>query len=92
MPKEPKEPVEGSEAEETKESKSEEAAEQGGEGVTVSEEYQKKAHHVTHKATKHELDHLRSKMHGREDDLRKEEDAKKPKGKGFDASDMPSVD
>lgn len=46
------------------------------EGVDVSEDYQKMAHEVTHKASKHEIGHLRSKMNAREDDMRKEENKK----------------
>ena len=42
-------------------------------GVDVSEEYQSAAHKITHKATKHELSHLRSKMNDREDAMRQEE-------------------
>ena len=42
-------------------------------GVTVSEDYQRKAHEVTHKATRHHLNHLQSKMDDRRAELSKEE-------------------
>lgn len=65
-----------------------ESSRESDDGITVSEEYQKKAHEVTHKATKHHLNHLRGKMNEREDEIRKEEESKKPKDKApkeFDA-------
>jgi cell envelope opacity-associated protein A len=53
-------------------------------GVDVSEEFQTKAHHLVHKASKHELHHLRRKMDDRHDVLREEErkaeETKKAKG------------
>lgn len=72
--------------------KEEKAPEEGGsesseEGVDVSEDYQKMAHEVTHKASKHEIGHLRSKMNAREDDMRKEESKK---DKDFDMKDAPA--
>ena len=69
-----------------------EESEGGGEGVTVSEEFQKKAHGLIHKASKHEAKHLRDRVSAREDELRQEE-MKSQKGKTpseFSASDMPS--
>ena len=50
-------------------------------GVTVSEDYQKKAHGLVHKASKHELAHLRARVSDREDKLRKEEMAKEAEDK-----------
>ena len=43
--------------------------------VPVSEEFQKHAHKLTHKASKHHLQHLRSMINEREDALREEEQA-----------------
>ena len=51
-------------------------------GVTVPEEFQKQAHALVHKAPKAHLSHLRDRINIREDELRQEEMAKKPKGKG----------
>lgn len=67
----------------------------GSEGVDISEDYQKQAHAITHKASKHELSHLRSKMNNREDEIRQSEQdeiAKDQKSgpKEFSSSDMPS--
>lgn len=42
-------------------------------GVDLSEDFQSAAHKITHKASKHELSHLRSKMNDREDAMRQEE-------------------
>jgi len=50
-------------------------------GVTVSEDFQQKAHQLLHKATKHEVSHARSKMNDRDDEIRKEEMADENKGK-----------
>jgi hypothetical protein len=67
-------------------------------GVTVSEEYQQHAHKVTHKASKHELSHLRSKINERDDELRQEEREAEMATKGkeapseFNTSDMPAMD
>lgn len=52
-------------------------APEGDSGVDVSEDYQSQAHQVTHKASKHEIRHLRGKMNDREDALREEEEAEK---------------
>jgi hypothetical protein len=43
-------------------------------GVTVSEDFQKKAHHLVHKATRHELHHLSDKISSRHEELSKEEE------------------
>lgn len=92
-------------SESSKEQNHEEAVESKGknssksddaeQGVTVSEEFQKKAHELMHKATKHEVKHLHDKAYAREDELRQEEDKKKsPKGKvkEFSSEAMPSSD
>lgn len=52
----------------------------GDEGVTVSEEFQKQAHSLVHKASKHELSHLRDKVNSREDTMRQAEMSKMKKG------------
>lgn len=48
-------------------------------GVTVSEEFQKKAHELIHKASKHELKHVHDRAYSREDELRKAEEMKNKK-------------
>ena len=53
----------------------------GDEGVMVSEDFQKKAHQLVHKASKHEIRHLHDRASAREEELRKEDEAKKPKSK-----------
>jgi hypothetical protein len=50
-------------------------------GVTVSEDFQKKAHHLVHKATRHELRHLSDKISSRHEELAKEEEETPQKGK-----------
>lgn len=42
-------------------------------GIVVSEEYQKQAHSLTHKANKHQIAHVRTRVNDREDELRKAE-------------------
>jgi hypothetical protein len=63
-------------------------------GVVVSEDFQKKTHELVHKATKHELHHVRDRVYDREDALRKEEASKEPKKAGkypevMSTADMP---
>lgn len=100
MDKEPKEPTDKEDsqkvahkAQEKNEAPEKAPAEDSDEGVTVSEEFQKHAHEMTHKGTKHEMKHLHDRAYAREDELRKEEDAKKkPKDtEEFSSSDMPSA-
>lgn len=43
------------------------------EGIHVTEEYQKRAHELIHKATKHEVSHVRNRLNDRDDELRKAE-------------------
>lgn len=77
------------------ETPSSEDVENAGEGVDVSEEYQKKVHELTHKANKHELKHLHSKAYDREDELRREENKKAKDGEKsgeFNDSEMPLAD
>ena len=52
------------------------------EGVTVSEDFQNKAHQLLHKATKHEVNHIHDRARMREEELRAEEAAAEKKGKG----------
>lgn len=52
------------------------------EEVPVSEAFQKHAHKMIKKANKHHIQHIRSKLNEREDEMRKEEMAKEKKGKG----------
>lgn len=72
--------------------KGNEAGEDSGEdsGVTVSEEFQKKAHDLISGATKHEVKHVHDKAYSREDELRKQEMKDKPDE--FSAAEMPSMD
>ena len=69
----------------------------GDEGVTIPEEFQKHVHGVMQKATtKHHVAHIRSKLNEKEDEIRAkehEEQAKKMKGKQkeFSTSGMPAV-
>jgi hypothetical protein len=56
-------------------------------GVTVSEDFQKQAHALIHKASKHELKHIHDKAYTREDELRQAEQAK-ASSKGGKGSDM----
>lgn len=70
-----------------------EGTEQHPDGVVVSEEFQQKAHQLLHKASKHEVKHVHDRAYAREDELRKEEESKKP-SKGqvpneYSAADMP---
>ena len=66
-------------------------------GVIIPEEFQQKVHALVHKAPKEHLDHIRNRVYAREDDIRKEEEAKRPKkDKGsdmnFSVEDMPQSD
>lgn len=70
-----------------------------GEGVTVSEDFQKQCHGLLCDASKHEVKHLREKTYDREQELRDEEMKSKKKEKGgdkanavvkFTSDDMPS--
>lgn len=60
-----------------------------GNGVIVSEDYQKQAHGMIHKANKHQLNHIRSRISDREDELRKQEQGKN-KPAEFNSADMPN--
>jgi hypothetical protein len=56
----------------------------GGEGEgedqqMIPEEYQQQAHKLIHGAPKHHLDHLRSRINAREDEIRKAEDEERMK-------------
>jgi len=48
-------------------------------GVMVSEEFQKQAHQLLHKASKHEVKHVHDRAYAREDELRQQEQDKEPK-------------
>lgn len=98
MEKEPKEPTDKEEqkvahkAQEKNETPESPAGED--EGVTVSEEFQKRAHELVSGATKHEMKHLHDKAYAREDEMRKEEEMKNKKANGdkeFSSSDMPET-
>lgn len=62
------------------------------EGVDVHPDFQVAAHKLTHKASKHEISHLRGKINEREDSMREEESKKMRKGGGgeFSMGDAPS--
>lgn len=64
------------------------------EGVDISEEFQKQAHHITHKASKHQLHHLSRKIDERHGELNKAEMLKNKKGHSMEYStaDMPKGD
>jgi hypothetical protein len=69
--------------------------EESNNGVVVSEDFQKKTHELVHKASKHELHHVRDRVYDREDALRKEEQNSDKKNKKpnaniqFTTADMP---
>ena len=85
MKKEPQEEIDAEEedpsleAEESPQEQEIEGEVMDGEGVMVPEEFQKKVHHLTKKASKHELKHLHDRAYAREEELRMEEESKKNK-------------
>jgi hypothetical protein len=69
----------------------EEASTQSSEGVSVPEDFQKEVHGVMQKATsKHHIEHVRSKVNERDDELRNEA-MKKQKGKKSDTENFSMV-
>jgi hypothetical protein len=52
------------------------------EGVVIPEEFQQKVHGLLKGANKHHLNHVRDRVYAREDELRKEAEAKTSKNKG----------
>jgi hypothetical protein len=61
-------------------------------GVMVSEDFQKKAHALISKASKHEVKHIHDRANMREDEIRQDEMGKKPGAKTpetYDSSAMP---
>jgi hypothetical protein len=50
-------------------------------GVVVSEEFQKAAHKLIHKASKHEVKHIHDRANMRDEELRKEQQAQEETAK-----------
>jgi len=52
------------------------------EGVIIPEEFQQRVHDLVHKAPKPHLEHIRSRVSMREDEIRKQEDEDRAKKRG----------